>query len=109
MGEYTLGVLISMVVVVVLDLFVVRTRLMLTAQYWLAMGICLGFQVLVDGWLTRFPAPLVRYNPEEFSGVRFPWHIPIEDFGFGFAMLTLALIVWRLTGRREGSSHQGAE
>jgi hypothetical protein len=34
-------------------------------------------------------------------GVRFPWDIPIEDFGFGFAMVTLTILLWRrLTDRR---------
>jgi hypothetical protein len=28
-------------------------------------------------------------------GIRVPWDIPIEDYGFGFAMVTLTLLVWR--------------
>jgi lycopene cyclase domain-containing protein len=56
--------------------------------------------VLVDGWLTKLSAPIVSYHPEQFSGIRFPWDIPIEDFGFGFSMVTLTLLLWvRLTRR----------
>jgi hypothetical protein len=29
------------------------------------------------------------------SGMRAPWDIPIEDFGFAFAMMTLAILLWR--------------
>ena len=29
------------------------------------------------------------YNPDTMLGVRVPWDIPVEDFGFGFAMVTL--------------------
>ena len=51
----------------------------------------LFFQVLVDGWLTKLSAPIVLYAPEHFLGVRIPFDIPIEDFAFGFAMVTLTL------------------
>jgi hypothetical protein len=27
--------------------------------------------------------------------LRAPWDIPVEDFGFGFAMVTLAILLWR--------------
>lgn len=67
-------------------------------RYWISLAIILGFQVLVDGWLTKLSAPLVIYNPREFSGIRFPWDIPIEDFGFGWAMVTLAIILWNRWG-----------
>jgi predicted small integral membrane protein len=28
------------------------------------------------------------------TGVRAPWDIPVEDFFFGFALLTLVLALW---------------
>ena len=59
------------------------------------------FQVLVDGWLTRLDDPVVRYTPGMFLGVRFPFSIPIEDFGFGFALVTAVIITWKALGRRE--------
>jgi hypothetical protein len=37
----------------------------------------------------------VIYDPTEMSGLRVPWDIPIEDFGFAFAMVTLAIMLWR--------------
>jgi hypothetical protein len=51
---------------------------------------------------TKLSAPIVIYNPEAaILGLRAPWDIPIEDFGFGFAMVTLAILLWRrwLDGR----------
>ncbi|MBE8527261.1 lycopene cyclase domain-containing protein, partial [Amycolatopsis sp. H6(2020)] len=27
-----------------------------------------------------------------------PWDIPLEDFGFGWAMVTLAIILWNRWG-----------
>jgi len=43
----------------------------------------------------------VLYSPQHFLGVRFPFDIPIEDFGFGFALVTLVIICWQVAGRRE--------
>jgi lycopene cyclase domain-containing protein len=55
----------------------------------------LPFQIRVDGSLTKLSAPIVIFNPEAILGLRPPWDIPIEDFGFGFAKLTLAILLWR--------------
>ena len=49
MGEYSWMALLSMPVVAALDLLVLRTRVLLTARYWLSMTIVLAFMVLVDG------------------------------------------------------------
>lgn len=101
MPEYTILTLIGVVLVVLLELFWARTGIFRTARYWLAMAIVLSFQVPVDGWLTKLSDPVVLYNPDDFSGVRFPWDIPVEDFGFGFAMVTLTLMLWRRAELRE--------
>ena len=95
MPEYTALVVVGMVAVVALEVFVCRTGVFTTARYWLSMAIVFSFQVLVDGWLTKLSAPIVLYGPDHMLGVRFPWDIPIEDFGFGFAMVTLVIVLWR--------------
>lgn len=95
MPEYTLLTVIAVLAVVALELFVLRTGIFRTVQYWLAMLIVFAFQIPVDGWLTKLRDPIVIYNPSEMIGIRVPWDIPIEDFGFGFAMVTLAILVWR--------------
>ena len=63
-----------------------------TAQYWIAMAIVFVFQVLVDGWLTKLSAPIVLYDDEQITGVRVPWDMPVEDYLFGFSMITLTLL-----------------
>ena len=98
-GEYTMLAVLGALVVVVLDLVVVRTRLVVRGQYWLAMAIVFGFQVLVDGWLTKLDDPIVSYAPQHQLLPRWPWDIPVEDYQFGFAMITLTLIVWTAPGR----------
>ena len=101
MPEYTLATIVAVLVVVAVELFWARTGIFRTAQFWLTMAIVFFFQVLVDGWLTRLADPIVRYSPAQFAGVRFPFDIPIEDFGFGFALVTGSIIAWQLAGRRE--------
>jgi len=42
-------------------------------------------------------------------GLRVPWDIPIEDFGFGFAMVTLAILLWRRWLDRRLSSQEAID
>ena len=87
---------------------VLRTGLFRRAAYWISMVIVLGFQIPVDGWLTKLSAPIVIYDERHTSGIRFPFDIPVEDFLFGWAMVTAVLLLWerqrRATdGRRQAS------
>ena len=67
------------------------------------MVIVIGFQILVDGWLTKLSAPIVIYDERHTSGIRFPFDIPIEDFLFGFALVTAVLLLWeRRRSRADG-------
>jgi len=91
---YTLSSLVACAAVLGLELAVFRTGLLRRHTYWIALGIILFFQVIVDGWLTKLTAPIVVYARQHFSGVRFPWDIPVEDYLFGWAMCTLALLLW---------------
>lgn len=99
--EYTLLTVIGIIVVVLVELLVVRSGIFRRPAYWLALLICLGFQVPVDGWLTKLSNPIVLYHPDQMLGLRFPWDIPVEDFGFGFAMITTTLMVWQALKNRQ--------
>ena len=72
-------------------------------SYWIAMAICLFFMVLVNGWLTKLSAPIVQYDPGAKTPWRFPWDIPVEDYLFGFALLTAVIARWKVAARVEGS------
>lgn len=91
---YTLPAVVSVIVVIVLESAVLRTGLFRKPAYWISMVIVLGFQVLVDGWLTKLSAPIVIYNEKHTSGIRLPWDIPVEDFLFGWALVTAVLLLW---------------
>ena len=106
MPEYTLLTVLAVVAVVAAELIYFKTGIFRTAQYWWTMLIIFAFQILVDGWLTKLSAPIVIYNPDEILGLRVPWDIPIEDFGFGFAMVTLAILLWRRRLDRRSSRQE---
>lgn len=96
---YTLWALVAAVAAVAVELVVVRSGILRRPAYWVTIVIVWAFQVPVDGWLTKLSAPIVIYDPRDFSGVRFPWDIPIEDFAYGFALVTLVLSIWVRLGR----------
>jgi lycopene cyclase domain-containing protein len=97
--EYTVAAIAAAGLVVALELRVLRTGIFRRPAYWLTMVIVFGFQVLVDGWLTKLSAPIVRYDEADTTGIRFPWDIPVEDFVYGFALLTLVLVLWERAGQ----------
>lgn len=91
---YTLPAVLAVAAVCALELSLLRTGLFRRPAYWLSMVIVLGFQVPVDGWLTKLSSPIVIYDEHQITGLRFPFDIPIEDFLFGFAMVTAVLLLW---------------
>jgi lycopene cyclase domain-containing protein len=97
-ADYTVVAALVAVGVVVLEMRWLRTGLFRRPEYAITMAVVLAFQVAVDGWLTKLSAPIVRYDSHRLSGVRFPWDIPLEDFLFGFALVTLTLLLWLQSG-----------
>ena len=105
-----LGVL-AVVTMVLVDLFVARTRLVTRRAFWVAYAIMLFFQFITNGMFTGFG--IVRYadfaiiggtSPEvgtpAFIGDGRLFFAPVEDVLFGFALILLALIGWVWWGRR---------
>ena len=89
--------------VVAAEILVLRTGLFHKPAYWINMVIVGAFQIPVDGWLTKLSAPIVEYNPKDILGIRFPWDIPVEDFLFGFALVTAVLLLWEKGSREDNS------
>ncbi len=101
---YTVPAVASVGAVVAVELLWLRTGLFRRASFWIAYAICLFFQVLVDGWLTKLSAPIVRYDEDELSGWRFPFDIPVEDYVYGFTLIALTLLLWERTRLRAETS-----
>jgi lycopene cyclase domain-containing protein len=103
MREYTVMAVAATGGVVGAELTWLRTGIFRLKAYWVSMVIVVGFQIVVDGWLTKLSSPIVAYNADEFSGWRFPLDIPVEDFLFGFALVTTAILLWERRGLRDRS------
>ena len=90
--EYTVAAAAGIVLAVLLELLVLRTGLFRDPRYWITLAIVAAFQLLVNGVLTC--PPIVSYNPAVILGPRIAC-APIEDLGFGFAMVTTTIALWR--------------
>ena len=101
MWEYTAAAVVVVTAVVLFELRVLRTGLLGTRAYWIALAICYAFMIAVNGWLTKLTAPVVLYDADATTGWRFPWDIPVEDYLFGFALLTLAMLLWDAAAPRQ--------
>ena len=77
--------------------------------YWIALGICTVFMIWVNGWLTKLSAPIVAYDPDTKTPWRFPWDIPVEDYLFGFALLTMTMVLWDRAGRHHEGRPSGSD
>jgi lycopene cyclase domain-containing protein len=109
--SYTQFAVLAVTVVTVLDLFVIRTRLLRSRIFWLAYAIILPAQLLSNGVLTG--TGTVRYDGAAIIGSSTPenaappifgdgrvFFAPVEDIMFGFALILLTLVLWVFWGSR---------
>jgi len=108
---YTQLALASVIVVVVIDLWLLRTRMVLRPAFWVSYAIVAFFQLITNGMFTGFG--VVRYDGAAILGETSPeigpppmfgeWRIafaPVEDLLFGFALILLTIALWVFWGRR---------
>jgi lycopene cyclase domain-containing protein len=73
------------------DYFIARTRLIRTKRFWTSYAIIIFFQLITNWWLTS--RNIVMYSPDAIIGIRIA-SAPAEDLLFGFALVTLVLVLW---------------
>lgn len=108
---YTQAALLAVAGTALLDLLVLRTRLLARKAFWVAYAIIVGFQLLTNGILTG--RGIVFYSADAVAGVgsaageRPPFlgqgriaFAPFEDLLFGFALVVQTLSWWVFWGRR---------
>ncbi|MDP9239023.1 MAG: lycopene cyclase domain-containing protein [Actinomycetota bacterium] len=94
--SYTAAAVLGVLGAAVVDLAVLRTRLLTRKVFWTAYAIIVGFQLIVNGILTG--RRIVQYDPDAILGTRIAY-APVEDLLFGFAMILLTLSTWVWLGR----------
>ncbi|MGH9130833.1 MAG: lycopene cyclase domain-containing protein [Acidimicrobiales bacterium] len=99
--EYSAAALAAAVAVVGCELFWWRSGIFKLRAYWASMAVVAVFQVAVDGWLTKVSDPVVTYDPNRITGLRLPPGIPVEDFAYGFALVTMATALWERRGSEQ--------
>ncbi len=88
--EYTYASLASVALVAWLD-HLLKTGILRQPRFWLFMGIMVVFMTIVNGYLTG--RPIVLYGESFQTGLRLGT-IPVEDYLFGFGLITSSIVVW---------------
>ncbi|CAN5474939.1 hypothetical protein BH10ACT10_BH10ACT10_03380 [soil metagenome] len=107
---YTAIAVVAVLVALVVDRWVARTRLTVTRDWWATYGIIFAFQLLTNGWLTG--RQIVRYSSDAIIGsdrVTFVGDgrlafAPVEDLAFGFALVLTSCVMWVRLDRRTGEN-----
>lgn len=94
---YTVAALIGAAAAVVIDLCILKTRLVTRRVWWVSYAITVGFQLLINGILTG--RRIVIYRADQILGWRIAY-APVEDLLFGFALVLLTVAIWVWLGRR---------
>ena len=108
---YTQLAVLGVLAAIIVDLVVLRTRLLTRRGFWVPYAIIVFFQLLTNGVLTGFG--IVTYNgdfiigestpvdgPPPFIGSGRLVFAPVEDLMFGFALVLLSRAMWVWLGRR---------
>jgi len=90
----------AVMVAVLLDLFIVRSKMMTRGIFWLAYTLILPFQLLTNWWLTA--NKIVMYSDAEIIGRRLAG-APVEDLLFGFSLILLTLSLWEFFNQKKFS------
>lgn len=104
--SYTALTVTAIVAALVVDHWGLRTRLTSSRSWWSAYAIIVFFQLLTNGWLTG--RRIVSYAPDTILGNDRVvlvgegrlLYAPVEDIGFGFALVLWSCAVWVWLGRR---------
>lgn len=97
MVTYTAAAVLGVGATLLLDLGLLRTRVLTRRLFWVSYAITVSFQLVVNGVLTG--RRIVRYEPAAILGLRIA-NAPVEDLLFGFALVTQTIAWWVWWGRR---------
>jgi hypothetical protein len=108
---YTQLGIVAVIVMIALDLWILRTRLVTRKIFWASYAIIVFFQLITNGMFTGFG--IVKYDGDAIIGSTSPVEgpppfigdgrlafAPVEDLLFGFAIVLMSLSMWVFWGRR---------
>jgi hypothetical protein len=106
---YTQIAILGVVLAISIDLWVLRTRMVVRRAFWVAYAIMVFFQLITNGMFTGFS--IVLYDgdaiiggtstvPPPFLGDGRIAFAPAEDLLFGFSLILLSISMWVWLGHR---------
>ena len=95
--EYTIISIIVLVFVVFVDIFVLKTKIVLNPLYRIYLPFIFIFFFVANQYLTC--RPVVLYEEIFTLGFRVGC-VPLEDFIFNISLVTLPIILWTAFSRR---------
>ncbi len=96
MKEYTILAFFAVLLAVLTDIFL-RTKLLKSKNFWIFWSVMFVLIFIVNGYLTW--RPIVLYGSSFYLGIRL-FTIPVEDFLYGFALLTMNISIWEYFTRK---------
>lgn len=95
--SYTAAAVLAVLGTVLLDLVVLKTRVLTGRAFWVSYAIIVFFQLVTNGVLTG--RDVVVYDERAILGLRVVF-APVEDLLFGFALVVQTLSWWTFWGAR---------
>ena len=94
---YTDIAIISIIFAAIVDLFIIKNKLLTKKVFWTSYAIILPFQLITNWWLTS--RGILTYSPDAITGIRIA-AAPAEDLLFGFTMIVMTISLWMYWGRK---------
>ena len=94
---YTDIAIISIIFAAIVDLFIIKNKLLTKKVFWTSYAIILPFQLITNWWLTS--RNIVMYSPDAITGIRVA-SASAEDLLFGFALILLVMNLWVYWGKK---------
>ena len=94
---YTDIAIISIIFAAIVDLFIIKNKLLTKKVFWTSYAIILPFQLITNWWLTS--RDIVMYSSDAITGIRVA-SAPAEDLLFGFALILLVMNLWVYWGKK---------
>ena len=95
--SYTQIAVMAVAFSALIDIILLRTRLLFRKVFWTSYAIILLFQLITNWWLTS--RKIVMYDSHAIIGIRLA-SAPVEDLLFGFSLILGVLSLWVFNGRR---------
>ena len=104
MPSYTILTIISVVLVLLLDLRF--TRFVCRKKFWIFYVFVIVLHTIVDNYLNgRWFANIgIVWKYQHFSGISI-WHTPLENYFFGWSLVTFNLINFEFLKRKFGKKY----